>query len=237
MIKHHDSHFVLRNPRQWSFGLGIAYNIALTTIDFVRYSRWWMVSFIVLFRSTNGFVVLPQVKAVSERIGRLLKQQSLRVSYKPQITISSLFPQPKQQDERFFKSCVTSSSFSTDEGLRVSRNMHLAKIYKSVTKNNTFIDFHLLTTVTQFLCYCGIIWWSKSPSHLCSMPDILWCQSTGGPSRGCLRLWSRSSKQCSNNAVDNQTFLKTHHVQLQKPNSDQSGVYGNWKRVPCHALP
>ena len=49
--------------------------------------------------TTNGFVVLPYVNGVSERIGRLLKQQSLRVSYKPQRTINSLFSRPKQQDK------------------------------------------------------------------------------------------------------------------------------------------
>ena len=49
--------------------------------------------------TTNGFVVLPYVRGVSERIGRVLKQQSLRVSFKPQRTINSLFPRPKQQDE------------------------------------------------------------------------------------------------------------------------------------------
>ena len=49
--------------------------------------------------TTNGYVVLPYVKGVSERIGRVLKQQSLRVSYQPRKTINSLFPQPKQQDE------------------------------------------------------------------------------------------------------------------------------------------
>ena len=49
--------------------------------------------------TTNGFVVVPYVKGVSERIGRVLKQQSLQVSYKPQRTINSLFPRPKQQEE------------------------------------------------------------------------------------------------------------------------------------------
>ena len=49
--------------------------------------------------TTNGYVVLSYVKGVSERIGRVLKQQSLRVSFQPQRTINSLFPRPKQQDE------------------------------------------------------------------------------------------------------------------------------------------
>ena len=49
--------------------------------------------------TTNCYVVLRYVKGVSERIGRVLKQQSLRVSFQPQRTINSLFPRPKQQDE------------------------------------------------------------------------------------------------------------------------------------------
>ena len=49
--------------------------------------------------TTNGFVVVPYVKGVSERIGRVLKQQNLQVSYKPQRTINSLSPRPKQQEE------------------------------------------------------------------------------------------------------------------------------------------
>jgi len=43
----------------------------------------------------NGFVVLPYVQGVSERIGRVLKQQQVGVSYRPQLTINSLFPRPK----------------------------------------------------------------------------------------------------------------------------------------------
>ena len=46
----------------------------------------------------NGYEVFS-FKGVSEKIGRVLKQQSLRVSYQPQRTINSLFPRPKQRDE------------------------------------------------------------------------------------------------------------------------------------------
>ena len=49
--------------------------------------------------TTNCYVVLLYVKGISERIGRVLKKQSLRVSFQPQRTINSLFPWPKQQDE------------------------------------------------------------------------------------------------------------------------------------------
>ena len=47
----------------------------------------------------NGFVVLPYVQGVSEKIGRILKQQKVKVAYKSQLTINSLFPRPKEQDE------------------------------------------------------------------------------------------------------------------------------------------
>jgi len=40
VIEHYDSFFVFRNPRlKRSFGLAIVYKIALTTVDFVHYSR------------------------------------------------------------------------------------------------------------------------------------------------------------------------------------------------------
>ena len=47
----------------------------------------------------NGFVVLPYVQGVSEKIGHILKQQKVKVAYKLQLTISNLFPRPKEQDE------------------------------------------------------------------------------------------------------------------------------------------
>ena len=71
--------------------------------------------------ATNGHVVLPYVKGVSERIGRVLKQQSLRLSFQPQRTINSLNQRFKfsgvtriQHAQRFIfkrriKSRVTSS--------------------------------------------------------------------------------------------------------------------------------
>ena len=34
----------------------------------------------------NGFAVLPYVQAVSEKIGRILKQQKVKEAYKPQLT-------------------------------------------------------------------------------------------------------------------------------------------------------
>ena len=47
----------------------------------------------------NGFVVLPYVQGVSEKISRILKQQKVKVAYKPQQTINSLFPRPKERDD------------------------------------------------------------------------------------------------------------------------------------------
>ena len=47
----------------------------------------------------NGFVVIPYVQGVSERIGRVLKQQQAGLSYRPQRTINSLFPCPNEQHD------------------------------------------------------------------------------------------------------------------------------------------
>ena len=49
----------------------------------------------------NGFVVLLYVQDISKNIGRTLKQQKVKVAYqyKPQQTINSLFPHPKERDD------------------------------------------------------------------------------------------------------------------------------------------
>ena len=47
----------------------------------------------------NGFVVLPYVQGVSEKIGRILKQQKVKIACKPQLTINSLFPRLKERDD------------------------------------------------------------------------------------------------------------------------------------------
>ena len=49
--------------------------------------------------SFNGFVVLLYVQGVSEKIGRIFKQQKVKVAYKPQQTTNSLFPRPKELDD------------------------------------------------------------------------------------------------------------------------------------------
>ena len=47
----------------------------------------------------NGFVVLPYVQGVSKKIGRILKQEKVKAAYKPQLTINSLFPHPRELDD------------------------------------------------------------------------------------------------------------------------------------------
>ena len=46
-----------------------------------------------------GFVVLAYVQGVSEKIGRILKQQTVKVAYKPHQTVNSLFPRIKERDD------------------------------------------------------------------------------------------------------------------------------------------
>ncbi|KAL9975987.1 hypothetical protein ACROYT_G013216 [Oculina patagonica] len=48
---------------------------------------------------TNGFVVLPYVQGISGKIGRILRQQEIKVAYKPLKTVNSLFPRPKAQND------------------------------------------------------------------------------------------------------------------------------------------
>ena len=48
---------------------------------------------------TNGFVVLPYVQGISEKIGCILRQQEIKVAYKPLKTVNSLFPRPKFQND------------------------------------------------------------------------------------------------------------------------------------------
>ena len=43
--------------------------------------------------------MLPYVQGVSEKIDRILKQQKVKVAYKPQLTINSLLPRPKELDD------------------------------------------------------------------------------------------------------------------------------------------
>ena len=43
------------------------------------------------------------VQGDSEKIGRILKQQKIKVAYKPQQTINSLFPRSKERDAGFLQ--------------------------------------------------------------------------------------------------------------------------------------
>ena len=45
-------------------------------------------------QTSNGFVVLPYVQGISERIGRILRKQQIKVAFKPLRTVNSLFPRP-----------------------------------------------------------------------------------------------------------------------------------------------
>ena len=51
----------------------------------------------------SGFVVLLCVQGESEKIGRILKQQKVKVAYKPQQTINSLFPRMKELDDSDYR--------------------------------------------------------------------------------------------------------------------------------------
>ena len=48
---------------------------------------------------TNGLAILPYVQGISEQIGRILRQQQVKVTYKPFKTVNSLFPRLKAQND------------------------------------------------------------------------------------------------------------------------------------------
>ena len=48
---------------------------------------------------TNGVAILPYVRGISEKIGRILRRQQVKVAYKPLKTVNSLFPRPKAQSD------------------------------------------------------------------------------------------------------------------------------------------
>ena len=70
---------------------------------------------------SNGFVVLPYVQGISERISRLLRQQQIKVAFKPLRTLNSFFPRPKAQE-------------------RVDRP-HSGTVYKISCTNCSFVYF------------------------------------------------------------------------------------------------
>ena len=48
---------------------------------------------------SSGFVVLLYVQSISERIGRILRKQQIKVAFKLLRTVNSLSPQPKAQEK------------------------------------------------------------------------------------------------------------------------------------------
>ena len=84
-IEHQNSLFVLRHLHlQWSFCLAIVHKIALSAIDFVHYSRRWMVGFILLLWSWKSAV---------DGVLRLVMEEYLHVHCQK----SSVFPQEIKQ--------------------------------------------------------------------------------------------------------------------------------------------
>jgi len=119
--------------------------------------------------TSNGFVVLPYVRGISERIGRVLRQQQVKVAYKPQITINSLFPRPKAQKEAdrsqsgvVYKISCTNCDFvyygQTERQLKtgiaehnkaISLFDHNPKVAYHVHENSHHMDFSNVKVVGQ----------------------------------------------------------------------------------------
>ena len=86
MVERSNSPFVFCNPgSQWSFSLTVVYKTAVGSPPADQLS--------------NGFVVLSYVQGISERIGRILRKQQIKVTFKPLRTVNSLFPRPKAQEK------------------------------------------------------------------------------------------------------------------------------------------
>ena len=116
---------------------------------------------------TNGFVVLPYVRGISEKIGRILRQQEIKVAYKPLKTVNSLFPRPKSQNDVdrprsdvVYKINCTNCNFvyygQTERPLKtritehkraVAMFDHDSKISCHVHENNHHMDFNAVSVV------------------------------------------------------------------------------------------
>ena len=116
---------------------------------------------------TNGFVVLPYVQGISEKIGRILRQQEIKVTYKPLKTVNSLFPRPKSQNDVdrlrsgvVYKINCTNCNFvyygQTERPLKtritehkrvVAMFDHDSKISCHVHENNHHMDFNVVSVV------------------------------------------------------------------------------------------
>ena len=110
---------------------------------------------------SNGFVVLPYVQGVSERIRRILRQQQVKGAFKPLRTLNSLFPWPKAQEKvdrpqsgTVYKISCTNCSFAhygqnerslktriAEHNRAVSMFDHNSKISCHVHENNHKINF------------------------------------------------------------------------------------------------
>ena len=106
-------------------------------------------------------MVLPYVQGISERIGRILRQQQIKVAFKPLKTVNSLFPRPKAQEKvdrtqsgTVYKVSCANCSFvyygQTERSLKtritehkraVSMFDHDSKISCHVHENNHVMDF------------------------------------------------------------------------------------------------
>ena len=115
----------------------------------------------IKYLPSNGFVVLPYVQGISERISRILRQQQIKVAFKPLRTVNSLFPRPKAQEKvdrtqsgTVYKiSCVNCSfvyygqterslnTRITEHKRAVSMFDHDSKISCHVHENNHIMDF------------------------------------------------------------------------------------------------
>ena len=52
----------------------------------------------------------PNVQGMSEKIGRVLRKEGLRVAHKPIQTISNIFSRPKDRENKHAASCINTST-------------------------------------------------------------------------------------------------------------------------------
>ena len=68
-------------------------------MSFIQSSYYYYCYWEGVNQTTNGFVALPYVQGDLEKIGRILKQQKVKVAYKPQLAINCFFPRPNGLDD------------------------------------------------------------------------------------------------------------------------------------------
>ena len=127
---------------------------------------------------SNGFVVLPYVQGISERIGWILRKHQFNVAFKPLRTVNSLFPRPKAQEKvdrphsgTVYKISCTNCSFvyygQTERSLKtritehkraVAMFDHDSKIACHVHENNHEMDFGSVRVVGNGHCnFCNFL--------------------------------------------------------------------------------